>query len=331
MCESIFYQVLEYVIAPIGLMMIIFFVKNSDDKNGVFAHDFRDDGIESLFIAAYSHILFYFSVSAHPHEDHRDIEDSTKTASLLVAVLGVITTIILKHYSKVWGDKTKKYKAITNNVALLLMANLLFIICYYNSAGWDFSFLLKKPQVPFWHRLSFLLKPNNFIFIMIASFVLVMRFYLQWHKHKLTNDVKTFLRLNRKTAIELLPENKMKDYTSIARNAINPLFVRIDSLLAKAKILEQNKETLHSALIEVERAKEMARNVNYPENLLYGIRKLKIQILCKMSEPEAARLEIAEIMFQNLGETNIEMKEMRENWIKWLEKGLEKCEFVENG
>jgi len=27
----------------------------------------------------------------------------------------------------------------------------------------------------------------------------------------------------------------------------------------------------------------------------------------------------------------MEMKEMRENWIKWLEKGLEKCEFVENG
>src|SRR5437870_2418869 len=96
MIEQIYFQILEFVIAPIGLIIFTFYVKG-EDVNKNWAKPKRiltENPIENLFIASYSHILYYLSVSAH---DNFHVCGSEQQSSLLAAVIGLLFLFIFKY------------------------------------------------------------------------------------------------------------------------------------------------------------------------------------------------------------------------------------------
>lgn len=322
MYEAVFYQTIEYVIAPIGLMIFLFYIKNVDIREKTFNPEFKENGIESLFIASYSHILYYFSVTAHADGNHSDdIIEITKSASLMSAVLGLMLIFILKYYSNIWGTKNWKSKISTNTTALCLMFFLFIVICFLNFKGWHFDIsVFSHPLIFLKGNFTFLSYPNNFLFIIAACAILLLQYKLNSRPKELTTDVMSFLNLNENQAEPSF--NVISNYTEIGKSNINPVFVRVDAFIANAKILLQKGDpaSVSLALLEVEKAKRIALEANYPENLLYGIRKLKIEIHCMLDDEKSAYLEVSEIEKQNLNELNIDLVTMRNEWVEFLNK-----------
>jgi ABC-type nitrate/sulfonate/bicarbonate transport system ATPase subunit len=96
-----------------------------------------------------------------------------------------------------------------------------------------------------------------------------------------------------------------------------PIFLRVAEFIDNAKILKEkdNPISLTQALSEIEKAKKLALECNYPENLLYGIRKLKIEIHCLLKDEFSAKNEISEIKNQNQNEKNTNLVEIRNEWV----------------
>jgi len=324
MYESVLYQTIEYVIAPIGLMIFLYYVKNINTREKTFTPEFKENGIESLFIAAYSHVLYYFSVTAHANGNHNDkIIEITKSASLMSAVLGLMLIFILKYYSDIWGIKHWKSKLSTNTTALLLMLFLFFIICFMNFRGWHINFASLATE-----QFIFITYPNNLLFIFTAIAILIIQYKLNSQDKQLTKGVKTFLELNTiKDDINI--NDRLRHYTNIAKSNVNPNFIRVDAFIASAKLLQAKADSssLTLALEEIEKAKRLALESDYPESLLYGIRKLKIQIHGQLKDKESASLEISEIEKQNQAESIAELAEMRNDWIKILKAMVDKMKI----
>lgn len=321
MYEAVFYQTIEYVIAPIGLMIFLFYVKNVDIREKTFNPDFKENGIESLFIAAYSHVLYYFSITAHADGNHSDnIIEITKAASLMSAVLGLMLIFILKYYSNIWGNKNWKSKISTNTTALCLMFFLFLVICFLNFKGWHLNVsAFDHPLIFIRENFIFLSYPNNFLFIIAAVVILLLQFKLNSRPKELTKGVLSFLNLNA-TPKDFHSSGIINKYTEIGESNSNPSFVRVDAFIANAKILMQKGDwsSISLALSEIEKAKRLALESHYPENLLYGIRKLKIELHSMLNDFDSAYLEISEIEKQNLNEVNGNLSKMKNEWILLL-------------
>ena len=97
MIECAYYQILEYIVAPIGLMIFTFYVKGIGKPKELLHFKFSDNAIESLFIASYCHLLYYFNLTAHRQQNGYHLLCEFHYASLLGAIACLLTIFIYKY------------------------------------------------------------------------------------------------------------------------------------------------------------------------------------------------------------------------------------------
>ena len=339
MIESIFYLCLEYAVAPIGLMIFLFYVKHkSTDKTRHRGPKFGENGIESLFIASYSHILFYFSLSAHCGDHVTNVVGNAKAASLMMAVLGLILIYILKFYSEQWGENHPNTKMATNNSATFSIIFLVVNILYFKHDGWFIRWDILK-HLPtkitdiiyncfLYPNSLFILKPQNLLFLVSAIGLIIIYVKLLRSEGPFKKSVQIYSRDRSAMSTEQL-YNKI--YDPVIEDEETPWSLKVDALMLKARSNIQKNEIgiLESELLEVRKAHRISIENDSPLNQIYGIDKLQIEILCRLGRIEEAHEVIAKWNKLYANEENANKKLALEMWIKILNDLVNR--FSENG
>ncbi len=171
--EPIFYQILEYVVAPIGLMAMTSFIKRSRENA---PHGREDNKQEYLLIISYSCILFFLGQLAHTELTFGIVQ---KLATLMLAIGGFILILIYKAFST---EVNNIYKFIFDAFFSWLVGAIFFaVICIIVSTNMCVChYELDIWSRPAWHLFfheckEFLCNPLNLIFIVISIFT-----YLFW-------------------------------------------------------------------------------------------------------------------------------------------------------
>jgi len=319
MIQSIFYQILEYVIAPIGLMIFTFFVKGKNTKE-LRVLRFSDNAIESLFIASYCHLLYYFSLTAHEHHMGVNTCRDDQFASLMNAIAGLLTIFIFKYfYEKLDGWKLEKLKGIVNGTAMGLMIILTAIIIdsnmNYAHHRWTWS-----PNDA-WKIIAasgaFLIHLNNLIFIPFIGFIL----YLIIVKPiiQVNPSLKSYINTTKNVPEEI----SLRNYTSIADDTGSPDDIRISSFVKIANHFFTLKK-YEEALAAITNAKKLSVSTGNPEAQLIAIRVLKARIHCLLRQPGSASQEKVELEESKTLATE-ENKEFFDLWLKKLDGVLQQC------
>lgn len=329
MIESVYYQILEYVIAPIGLMIFTFFVKGEKEviSSNISMQDslpieFKDNAIESLFIASYSHLLYYVSLSAHSHHYGNGICSREQFASLLAAIAGLLIIFIYKYfYGRAKnGDRKELIEYLIkqiNRAAFGLMLFLTIIIIVSNTninhVKWTFSLEAFGNSIYDW--VAFLLQLNNLIFIPFVLIFLYAIFIKQpTRETTASKKLQTLTSSNGDSDKNKLMELYL-DHSS-------PIEIRYNSII---KLVGQymQSQNYEEALNAVKKAKELAINYNYPESQMIALRYIIVELYCIFNNKEDAEKEIKEVENNKTKDDAIN-QEFYDLWVKKLREIMTK-------
>jgi hypothetical protein len=314
--QSIFYQILEYIFAPIGLMVFTFYVKGGK-KAEPKQFKLTNDAIERLFIACYSHITYFFSLTAHSKLETLTLYNN-QVSTLLCAVIGLLTIFIFKYqHVKYTGKELQRITRHINLTALLLMSFLVCIIFNNNMhhEGYHWTFTIqdfKDRNVEFAY---FLLNTRNLVFIPFIVTIV----YLVWTNRAtfFTSSVKPFIEI---TNIQS-PTARIAELTKIAEDEEVNIEIRIDSHF---KIAKQHRDLLNfkDCLVALESWEKLTTSENYPEHQLFPARKLKIEVLCLLDLKDKAYIEVDAVKKKKVlaDERNAQFYDL---WILTLEEVIQ--------
>jgi hypothetical protein len=316
MYESVFFQTLEYVIAPIALMMILFYVKHMDRKV-VQRPRFIENGVESMFIVMYSNLLFFFSLMGHP--DPGPIAEQAKIAALLMAFIGLLFNIVVKYHAGIIGEAHREAKVMSNGGALVLMVCLFFNICYYNFHGWhiDVDFI-HHPFDYLRHHFAFLLHPGNAVLAVGSGLLVWLVVKMVRGKGGLSENMNNLLAV----ALEDAPTvtDKLKILKERIDNDSLPSFVRLNALLDRAQLFMDagGAANLDAAEGDLERAKAICVLDGIDGETLQSVRRLRVQLFRRTNRTGQADSEVRELVNEMNATDNAEVKQVLQDWIEEL-------------
>lgn len=319
MIESTYYQILEYIAAPIGLMIFTFYVKGVD-KDKFLGREFKQNAIESLFIASYSHLLYFFSLNAHENEIKNLECGHNQFANLLCSIGGLLTIFIYKYLYNVLRDELKErlIKRI-NTSTIVLMLLLSIIIIDTNS---QIHHLVFEPNFDtvksnFISLFCFFKRVDNLITLFLFLYLL---YIISFNRPNISNSSLVKISDANK---ELNSSNRLQKYFSIANDSSENFNIRISSFI---KLAENDYANLNfqSSLEYIQSAKQIAILNSIPESEIYGIRMLKCKILCELGLINSIESEIEELI-KGMNLDSIENKSFYELWIAKLQDILKNC------
>ena len=171
--NTIFYQGLEFIIAPFLLVIFTHFAISKEDKlKGLGGYS-----IELNFVSLYSNLLFYFSCLAHQHQEHICSGNcpcpQVQLALLIVCVFGLFLIII---HQKVKENTSlpRIFSFVFNWLWLGIMILLICLIFGINmhlnnlSLSWKLTDRINTLQ----HLWSFICCPNNMVLLLLMIFVI---------------------------------------------------------------------------------------------------------------------------------------------------------------
>lgn len=296
MLQSCFYQIAEYVMAPFGLMLFTFYVKNLGATKTTYKPIIETNGIESLFIACYSCMLFYLSIVAHSDAEIDLVYENAKSAILLGGFFGMIFIFILKYHAKNWGEDDNRSNSWPNKTALGLMIFLFIVIIYKNTHGFSG---FKPTQVDFVSYIKdaffFIIVPSNSIVLVFMT--LIAYFY--------TNNTRIMMGRRVESNIDeyakISDDRDIKSYSRASSNILNPPHIKVQSLvkIAESLIDNDNHSDIEKARDKLILAKDIAIENSFPPNIEYGIRKLLIKTYKLLNYIDLGQNEIDEFILKN--------------------------------
>lgn len=313
MIQSIYYEILEYVIAPIGLMIFTFFVK-SKNTVAIRTIKFSENAIESLFIASYSHLLYYFSLCAHEGNIKFESVKNDQFAALTNSIAGLLTIFVFKYfYEKLDGDRLRKLTRTINYTAFGLMCFLAVIIVDSNMNFHNSHLSLSSKDANKWlvDFIYFIIRLNNLIFIPFIGFILFI--VIIKPIVRVNPSLKSYILTNKNVSDEKSNEN----YQAIASEIYSPMAIRISSYVKLAIEFLKNQDHIKS-MEAITNAKNLAITSNYPESELIAIRSIKVELHCILNQKDKALKEVSEVE-QNKSRDSDSNKEFYGLWIKKLE------------
>lgn len=322
MIESAYYQILEYVIAPLGLMIFTFYVKGENTQD-VAGRKLSDNAIESLFIASYSHLLFYFSMSAHEFHSHSETRSDFQFASLLAAIAGLLTIFIYKYfYEKLDGAEFKRLCKHINNTAIGLMVFLIFIIIESNRQSFGYKWTWSPKDA--WNILTSVfqsvLNLRNLVFIPFIGLILYIIFFRR--PIQISVGLKAFLDSTKTEATQEAIDRLL----AIAKDSSTPPEIRYSSYVKITDYYFARKEYA-KALEAANTAKQLALTAGYPEDQLIGLRTLKTEIHCLLEQEPEAMIELRELQ-DSQEKASEKNKPFYDLWIKKLKKVFNRYEIA---
>ncbi len=293
--NSIFYQLLEYIIAPFVLVIFTHFILSKEDK-------FKGLGnysIELNFVSLYSNLLFYFSCSAHHHPEHVCTKNclciQVQLALLVVCVFGLFLILIHQRIHNI-SVVSRFLQTIFNWLWAGIMAILLVLIFGINMHLNELSLSFKADDIQntFSHLVLFFRCPCNFLLLIFILFVILIM-VLAWRPPQYGKSAIRFQNLSTDSDITVDKKEKEKNkQLEIALNKMAKPEVRAQSFYHAANFSFENNEIRH-ALNYVVESKKIAELAGYQERLLLPIRELKMKIHLTLNENEDANAELVEV------------------------------------
>jgi hypothetical protein len=317
---GIFYQVLEYIVAPMGLVVFTYYIKGTHKKQTV-NEDVTSNPIENTFIASYSCLLYYFTLSAHMHKEHPCSME--QQAALLTVIAGLLILFIHKYLES--NDAIKSaplLDIIFKYMWVMIMFSLLLLIIISNMEIHDYIFTTPFGSEfckDFWTLLIallvFVIHPHHALFVVFTVVVSIVLYSISFNKVY--------------PSIALIQGRQGASGTRVeaAKKIVNDpnAFpkVKVSSHMRIAEAFFEKKE-YRASLESVIRAKDLACEQKYPEDQMYGIRVLKMRVHCKLGQRKEAENEMKEV--QDARERDREeYHEYYDQWLVALKKILDDC------
>lgn len=180
---TIYYQILEYVIFPIGLILLIFYIKNLEKTSyTLFKGEHLWEGLyENMTVISSTFLLYYFSINAHS-EFGEIYLISARIFALVVFILGLLFIIILKYHG-IKDPSSGVITAIFRYSILGFILLMVILIFYFNSKGK----ILKLFGMDFIAFLYTLFSMDRCIFTFLSILILYLFFREFFSKDKISD------------------------------------------------------------------------------------------------------------------------------------------------
>jgi hypothetical protein len=272
--NSIFYQTFEYIIAPMFLVIIVHFVKETkNDFKGL-----ERNTIEYLFVSLYSTLLFFLSMMAH----HVHMKECTcsdmRLTLLLVFIFGMMILFIQKRIVQAnWKPNLLVF--ILDRMWIIVMLILLCIIVHLNIHINELEYSTSNTPETFWLILHYIFSLPQFPFSVGFIVVISITIYAWKTENALAVDVfqNMNLSIDDQNGLSLLSGNDIRLFKKVAKSYSIKKIFKYKACLRLAKHYFESDE-IDTSTSFVNQAKAIGFSEGYEEMILLPVRELIIRL-----------------------------------------------------
>lgn len=295
--NGVFFQTLEYVVAPLVLVLITYFVGNNNERK---ENPLGEKTTEYTFVSLYSNLLFYFSLSAHHSHATVCCCSQVENALLINAIFLSFLVIIRKNYRNEI-DIPALLQYIFNWLWLVAMVVILVLIVKINMhlTGLEWGAKYFSRSCGGW--FEYFLAPDHvlLLFFIIVVVTITIVAWRSEYQQSINNYQSIDFTASNSNSVNQLTAEKV-----VHSNEATPI-MRMKAAVFLAQC-EYDKSRFNIALNWIESARKYIQMLpEVSELVLYEFREAFIKINFKVGRTKEIEAEINSLQkrFESESET----------------------------